>query len=63
MLSLYTDIDECTPVSLVRYTEQQDEPTRKVELSKSDAVFTSHELSRSGQYEAAGVWLLVADAL
>jgi hypothetical protein len=62
MLSLYTDIDERTPISLAPYTDVE-ERTVDVEMTKSDAVYAAHECSRLENYEAAGVWLLVAGGL
>jgi hypothetical protein len=61
MLSLYTDIDECTPWDATRYAEDILEPT--VEMAKSDAVLASYEAESQGNYESAGVWLLVAGGM
>jgi len=62
MLSLYTDIDERTPISLMPYTDVE-ERTVDVEMTKSDAVYAAHECLKSDLFEAAGVWFLVAGSL
>jgi hypothetical protein len=61
MLSLYVELDEPTPWDATRYTEDILEPT--VEMAKSDAVLASYEAESQLNYEAAGVWLLVAGGL
>lgn len=50
-------------LDLSPYEESDDGPTLDVELTKSDAVYEAHERLRSGNYEAAGVWFLVAGNL
>ncbi len=60
MLSLYTDIDECTPFDGTMYSEDEEEST--VQMGKSDAVLRSYEAEGRGDYESAGVWLLVASS-
>lgn len=60
-LTRYTETSEPTPYTA--YTEDDNDPTQRFELSRSDAIWESQERARLGNHEAAGVWLLVAGEL
>jgi hypothetical protein len=60
-LSRYTERSEPTPYTA--YTEDDDDPTWRFEMSKSDAIWEAQERARMGNHEATGVWLLVAGEL
>lgn len=60
-LAAYTERHEPTPYTA--YTEDDNDPTVRLDMSKSDAIWEAHERLRLGNHEAAGVWLLVAGSL
>ena len=50
-------------LDLAPYEESVDEPTLELHLTKSDAIYEAHERLRADNYEAAGVWFLVAGSM
>ena len=57
----YTEDPDPTPYTA--YTEEDADPTLRIELLKSDAIWEAQEGLRRGAFEVAGFWLLVADGL
>lgn len=51
------------PTPYTAFTEEDNDPTWKWDLEKSDAIWEAQERLRMGAHEAAGVWLLVAEGL
>jgi hypothetical protein len=58
----YTE-EPSTVTPYTAYTEEDNDPTWRFELSKSDAIWEAQERLRFNNTEAAGVWLLVAEGL
>lgn len=61
-MTRYTETQEPT-LDLAPFRSDDDEPTSKVYLARSDAIWASQEEERSGNLEAAGVWLAVAGSI
>ncbi len=55
-------IDETT-LDLTPFVAEDDDPTLRIEITKSDAIWEAQERARLGSYEAAGFWLMMAGEL
>lgn len=50
-------------VDLTPFVAEDDDPTVRLEITKSDAIWEAQERARVGSFEAAGFWLMMAGEL